>query len=124
MWLAFVTFGTDNVLGLFLCFATALLVGVIGPDIYTVWVKDGSLSDLGLRRDDRKNTLTLALVFASVQFAITLWGYDLPAAVDWVPLLVMALVVDVFESVFFRGFIQNRWKRSTAPSQVSVAQHC
>lgn len=31
-----------------------------------------------------------------------------PAPVDWVPLLVMALTVGVFESVFFRGFIQGR----------------
>lgn len=27
---------------------------------------------------------------------------------DWVPLLIMALVVGVFESIFFRGFIQAR----------------
>jgi membrane protease YdiL (CAAX protease family) len=108
MWLAFVAFGTDDVLGLFLCFATALLIGVIGPVVYTVWTRSGSLHDLGLRRDDLPKTLTLAAVFAAVQFAITLWGYDLPAAVDWVPLLVMALVVGVFESVFFRGFVQNR----------------
>jgi membrane protease YdiL (CAAX protease family) len=116
MWLAFVGFGTDNVLGLFLCFATALLLGVIGPIVYTVWTKSGSLHDLGLRRDDLKTTLTLALVFATVQFAITLWGYDMPATVDWVPLLVMALVVGIFESVFFRGFIQNRLEAHYGPT--------
>ncbi|MGN6574597.1 MAG: lysostaphin resistance A-like protein, partial [Nocardioides sp.] len=52
-------------------------------------------------------TAVLALLFAGVQFALTLWGYDLPAAQDWVPLLCMALVIGVFESVFFRGFVQN-----------------
>jgi uncharacterized protein len=108
MRLAFVVFGTDYVVGLFLCFAGALLLGVVGPIIYTVWTMSGSLADLGFRREDIKTTIMLAGVFAAVQFAITLWGYELPAAVDWVPLLIMALVVGVFEAVFFRGFIQNR----------------
>jgi uncharacterized protein len=108
MRLAFVGFGTDRIPGLFLSFAAALLVGVLGPVIYTVWVSGGSLHGLGLRRDNLRPTLVLAVLFAGVQFAITLWGYTLPAPVDWVPLLVMALVVGIFESIFFRGFIQAR----------------
>ena len=108
MRLAFVGFGTEHIPGLFLSFAAALLLGVVGPVVYTVWNRGGSLADLGLRRDNWQTTAVLAVLFAVVQFAITLWGYDLPAPVDWVPLLVMALVVGVFESIFFRGFIQNR----------------
>jgi len=51
-----------------------------------------------------------------VQFALTLWGFALPTDPEnWVPLLVMALVVGVFESVFFRGFIQNRLKAQFGP---------
>lgn len=105
---AFRGFTTDHVTGLFLCFAGALLVGTVGPIIHTVWVCGRPLADLGLRRDGWRPTLMLALLFGGVQFALTLWGYDLPAPVDWVPLLVMALVVGVFESVFFRGFVQGR----------------
>lgn len=42
--------------------------------------------------------------------------YDnLPAPADWVPLLVMALVVGVFESIFFRGFVQNRLEEQFGP---------
>lgn len=108
MRLAFVGFGTDHVPGLFLSFAAALVLGVAGPVIYTVWTRQRSLRDLGLRRDNLRPTVLLAVLFAGVQFALTLWGYALPAAADWVPLLVMALVVGVFESIFFRGFIQNR----------------
>ena len=111
MRLAFVGFGTDQVPGLFLSFAGALLLGVVGPVTYTVWTEGGSLRDLGLRRDNLLITSVLAVLLAAVQFAITLWGYALPAPVDWVPLLVMALVVGVFESIFFRGFIQNRLER-------------
>ena len=57
----------------------------------------------------------LALLFAGVQFVLTLWGYHLPAPVDWVPLLVMALVVGVFEAIFFRGFIQTRLEAAFGP---------
>ena len=106
--LAFVGFGTDHIPGLFLSFAAALLLGVLGPVIYTVWTTGGALRDLGIHGDNWQPTLVLALLFAGVQFTITLAGYGLPAPVDWVPLLVMALVVGVFESVFFRGFIQSR----------------
>jgi hypothetical protein len=55
------------------------------------------------------------LVFAGVQFSLTLWGYDLPEPEDWVPLLGMALVVGVFESVFFRGFVQSRLEDRFGP---------
>ena len=113
--LAFVGFSTDNVVGLFLAFAAALLVGVAGPVVYTVWGRGRSLADIGLRTDNWRPAAGLALLFAAVQFALTLWGYDLPAPVDWVPLLVMALVVGVFESIFFRGFVQTRLEDQFGP---------
>jgi len=115
MRLAFVGFTTDRTAGLFLSFAGALLLGVVGPVIFTVWIRHGSLRDLGIRRDHLRSTLALAVLFGGVQFALTLWGYALPAPVDWVPLLAMALVVGVFESVFFRGFIQNRLEAHFGP---------
>jgi membrane protease YdiL (CAAX protease family) len=105
---AFVGFTVDHVAGLFLCFAVALLLGVAGPVYYTVWVRHRTLADLGLRRDNLRAAALLALGLGAVQFALTLWGYDLPAPVDWVPLLMMSLVVGVFEAIFFRGFIQTR----------------
>jgi len=105
---AFRGFGTDRMVGLFLSFGLALVIGVAGPVYYTVWVQHRPLADLGLTWGDRRRSLLLALLFAGVQFSITLWGYDLPQPVDWVPLLFMALVVGVFESIFFRGYIQTR----------------
>ena len=54
-------------------------------------------------------------MLAGVQFAMTLWGYELPEPVDWVPLLVMSLMVGFFEAVFFRGFIQGRLEASFGP---------
>lgn len=110
--LAFTVFTTDNVLGLFLSFAGGLLVGVIGPVVYQVWVRGRDLSSLGLGAHDLPTTAVLGLTLAAVQFVMTIWGYEFPAPVDWVPLLVMSLVVGFFEAVFFRGFVQGRLERA------------
>lgn len=110
--LAFTVFTTDNVLGLFLAFAFGLLLGVAGPVVYHVWLRDRDLRSLGLGLHHLRSTLILGIAFAGVQFATTLWGFDLPAPVDWVPILVMSVVVGFFEAVFFRGFIQGRLEAS------------
>lgn len=110
--LAFRVFGTDHVAGLFLAFAAGLLLGVVGPIYYMVWTRGRSLVDLGIGAHRLRATLALGAVLAAIQFAMTLWGYDLPAPVDWVPLLVMSLVVGAFEAVFFRGFVQGRLEKS------------
>ena len=113
---AFVWFTTDNVLGLFLSFAAAVILGVAGPVVYMVWMCNRRLADVGLSGANIRSTALLAVLFGGVQYALTLWGYDLPAPVDWVPLLVMAMVVGVFESIFFRGFIQNRLEAQFGPA--------
>jgi membrane protease YdiL (CAAX protease family) len=112
LWLAFVIFTTDNVLGLFLSYGTALVVGVAGPVFYTVWVRRRPLASLGLTLGDWRATVVLAVVFAGVQFFLTLARVEYPAPEVWLPLLAMALPVGLFEAVFFRGFIQNRLEAS------------
>jgi membrane protease YdiL (CAAX protease family) len=106
--LAFTVFTTDRTAAMFLAFAAGLLLGTVGPVIYTAWVRRRQLRSLGLGIHNLRRTLLLGLLFAGVQFSISLWGYDLPAPIDWVPLLVMSLTVGVFESIFFRGFLQAR----------------
>lgn len=113
--LAFRVFTQDQVLGLFLSFAGGMLLGVIGPVVYTVWYRRRSLADLGLTTQNTRQALALGVVLAAVQFALTLWGYDLPRPVDWVPLLVLALTVGLFEAVFFRGFVQTRLEAGFGP---------
>ena len=105
---AFAVFTTGNTAGLFLTFGAGLLLGVAVPVVYTVWGRGRSLGDLGLRLDNWRRAAALGVSFAAVQFTLTLWGYDLPRPVEWIPLLVMSLVVGFFEAVFFRGFVQNR----------------
>jgi membrane protease YdiL (CAAX protease family) len=108
LWLAFVIFTTDNVLGLFLSYGSALVVGVAGPVFYTVWLRRRPLASIGLTLGDWRATAALAIVFAGVQFFLTLARVEYPAPEVWLPLLAMALPVGMFEAVFFRGFIQNR----------------
>ncbi len=119
---AFTYFTTANVLGLFLTFAGGLLLGVIGPIVYQVWIRQRDLRSLGIGRHLLPQTAGIALSLAGVQFFTTLWGYQLPGLVDWVPLLVMSLVVGLFEALFFRGFIQGRLEASLgAAPAVAVA---
>lgn len=113
--LAFRIFTQQNTVGLFLSFAVGMLVGVVGPVVYTVWIRGRSLAELGFRRDNLRSSVALGLGLAAIQFALTLWGYDLPRAVDWVPLLVLALTVGFFEAIFFRGFVQTRLEAGFGP---------
>ena len=112
LWLAFAVFTTDNVLGLFLSYGTALVIGVAGPVFYTVWMRRRPLASLGLSLGDWRVTAALAIVFAGVQFALTLARVEYPALDVWLPLLAMAVPVGLFEAIFFRGFIQNRLEAS------------
>jgi membrane protease YdiL (CAAX protease family) len=115
LYLAFQVFTVDRTLGLFLCYAAGLILGVVGPVIYTVWVRSRPLADLGLTTKNWRQAVGLGLVLGVIQFVLTLYGYDLPAPVDWVPLLTMALMVGLFEAIFFRGFIQTRLSASFGP---------
>jgi uncharacterized protein len=121
--LAFGVFGTDRVAGLFLSFAAALLVGVAGSVVYTTWIRRRPLASIGIGSRNLRSTVGLALLLAAVQFSITLWGYDLPEPIDWVPLLVMAFTVGLFEAIFFRGFVQGRLEASfgVAPAVLGAA---
>jgi membrane protease YdiL (CAAX protease family) len=115
LYLAFQVFTVERTLGLFLCYAAGLILGVVGPVIYTVWMRRRPLADLGLTKQNWRQAVGLGLVLGVVQFFLTLYGYDLPAPVDWVPLLTMALMVGLFEAIFFRGFIQTRLSASFGP---------
>jgi CAAX protease family protein len=120
---AFTVFTTDNVLGLFLCFAAGMLLGVVGPVFYTVWGRRRPMQSLGLGTHQLRPTLAMGLVLAAAQFGVTFLGYSMPAPGQWVPLLGMSLVVGLFEAVFFRGFVQGRLEESfgAAPAVAGAA---
>jgi uncharacterized protein len=121
LYLAFQFFTVERTLGLFLCYAAGLILGVVGPVIYTVWIRGRPLADLGLTTKNWRQAVGLGLALGLIQFFLTLYGYDLPAPVDWVPLLTMSLMVGLFEAIFFRGFIQTRLSASLGPIPGVVA---
>jgi CAAX protease family protein len=112
LYLAFQVFTVERTLWLFLCYAAGLILGVVGPVIYTVWRRGRPLADLGLTRKNWRQAVGLGLVLGAIQFFLTLYAYDLPAPVEWVPLLTMSLMVGLFEAIFFRGFVQTRLSAS------------
>ena len=57
--LAFRAFTQDRVAGLFLTFAAGMLLGVVGPVVYTVWVRHRPVGDLGLTRSNLRAALAL-----------------------------------------------------------------
>ena len=114
--MAFTVFTTDNVLGLFLCFAAGLLLGVVGPVLYQVWGRRRPLRTLGLGTHELRPTMLMGLALAAAQFGVTFLGYAMPVPAKWVPLLGMSLVVGLFEAVFFRGFVQGRLEASFGPA--------
>jgi uncharacterized protein len=121
LYLAFQVFTVGRTLGLFLCYAAGLILGVIGPVIYTVWMRRRPLADLGLTTKNWRQAVGLGLVLGAIQYFLTLYGYRLPAPVDWVPLLTMSLMVGLFEAIFFRGFVQTRLSASFGPIPGVVA---
>lgn len=110
-----VAFGVieDQDLLLFAFFGGGMLVGVGIPIIYTVWGRRRSLASLGLSSVGLPKVAGLALLFAVTQFAVTFWGYGaFPDTQSVITLLAMALVVGIFETIFFRGFVQGRLESS------------
>ena len=110
---AFTVVEADMVL--FAFFAAGLVAGVAIPVVYTVWMRARPLRSLGLDVKNLRRTAGFAIMFAAVQFSITFLGYDLPKPSDWLPLVGMALMVGTFESIFFRGFIQERLEAAFGP---------
>ena len=121
LYAAFQLFTVERTLGLFLCYAAGLILGVVGPVTYTVWMRRRPLADLGLTRENWRQAVGLGLILGGIQFFLTLYGYSLLAPVDWVPLLSMSLMVGLFEAIFFRGFIQTRLSASFGPIPGVVA---
>jgi membrane protease YdiL (CAAX protease family) len=98
-----VTVGSE--MALFVVFGAGLLLGVVGPLIHVVVIQRRPMADLGLTRARLPETLALGVVLAAVQAAITLPLVTFGTPDTWLPLLVLALTVGLFEAIFFRGYL-------------------
>jgi uncharacterized protein len=68
LYVAFQVFTVDRTLGLFLCYAAGLILGVVGPVIYTVWMRRRPLADLGLTTKNWRQAVGLGLALGLIQF--------------------------------------------------------
>lgn len=108
---AFAVKPADRGGAMFLTAASALLIGVVGPVVYTVWHRHRSLASLGVTIERGPQTAALSVLFG-LHFLVTRNQQPLPAAGQWIPLLVMSAAVGLFEAVFFFGFAQGRLEES------------
>ncbi len=111
--LAFQIFTTEKVALNFITFGpiTLLGFGIIIPVFWTIKQKR-SLETLGLTTKKLFLSLILGLLFALIQYYLTIANVILPPTIQLIPLIAMALTVGLFEAVFFRGWIQLRIEES------------
>jgi uncharacterized protein len=98
-----VTTGSEMVL--FVVFGAGLLLGVVGPLVHVVMIQRRPLGDLGLTRERLPRTLALGLLLAGVQAAVTLPLVSFGMLDTWLPLAALALMVGLYEAIFFRGYV-------------------
>lgn len=105
LWrLAFTVFTADRWLGLFLCFGGGMLLGLAGPIVYTVWLSRRPLRSLGLLMHQLPATVAVGLLFAGVQAAVMLWGFDLP----WASVAGFADVLGLMALVIWLAYRHSR----------------
>ena len=97
---AFITFGPLTLAGL----------GVAVPVFYTVLVRRRSLANLGITRANLPVSLFLGLLMGAETARGTLMNVDRAFTADVVPLVLMSLAVGLFEAIFFRGWLQQRFQ--------------
>jgi hypothetical protein len=110
LYVAFQVFTTERVAANFIAFGPVTLagLGVALPLLFTVLVRRRALTDLGLTVDRLLPSLILSLLLGWDTYRNTLATLDVVWTREAVPLIVMALVVGLFEAVFFRGWLQLR----------------
>lgn len=101
-------------MGYFLLYGV-LAAGIFGigiPVYWTVVVRKKPLAELGITTRWLWLSLALQILFAIIQYAGTLAKGSLPEFGQFVPLLALALVIGLFEAIFWRGWVLLRLEES------------
>jgi hypothetical protein len=104
-FVAFQVVTVSSEIVLFVIFGAGLLVGVVGSLVHVVGIQRRPLADLGLTSQRLPETLLLGLVLAGLQAALVLPLVSFGAPDGWLPLLALALMVGIYEAIFFRAYL-------------------
>lgn len=90
----------------------ATLFGVGLPVWWLVWRRGRPIAELGLTTRLLGVSLVLQIIFAAIQYVITLGRADFPPLSTLLPLVALALAIGFFEAVFWRGWVLLRLEDS------------
>lgn len=112
LYTAFQVFTTARVAANFIAFGfgTILVCGIGLPLAYMKIIKGKDLDALGISMKKIIPSIVLCIVLAAVQYSQTLANVTFPNIRHLVPLLTMGLAVGLFENIFFRGWMQQRFE--------------
>lgn len=112
LYTAFQVFTTAQVAANFITFGfgTILICGIGLPLAYTKIIKGKNIDSLGISKKKIIPSILLGIILAAVQYSQTLANVAFPEIQNLVPLVTMGLAVGLFENIFFRGWMQQRFE--------------
>jgi len=112
LYTAFQIFTTARVAANFITFGfgTILICGIGLPLAYMKIIKGKNLDSLGISKKKIIPSIVLGIVLATIQYSQTLANLSFPGIRNLVPLVTMGLAVGLFENIFFRGWMQQRFE--------------
>jgi len=90
----------------------ALIFGVGFPVYWMVVVRKRTLADLGIRKENFGISLVLQLVFSATMYLPPMLTMSFPSFDKLFPLISLALCIGLFEAIFWRGWVQNRFEEA------------
>jgi len=114
LYLAFQVITTDHVAANFITFGpiSMAMLGVALPVLYMSLIRHRPLSDLGLTFNQLVPSLILSALLGWDTYQNTLAPLDIDWNRDMVALVTMVIAVGLFETIFFRGWLQLRFEEA------------
>jgi len=114
LYLAFQVITTDRTAANFILFGpiSMALLGVALPVLYMALVRHRPVRDLGITLEHIIPSLALSLLLGWDTYQNTLATLDIAWNRDMIALIAMVIAVGLFESIFFRGWLQLRFEEA------------
>ena len=110
VYVAFQVVTTSNPYLNFIIFGiiSIFLLGAFVPLSYHTILKKLPLSSMGIKKDFWLISLLLSITFGLSSYAIIISTINIPSLNMLLPLIVISLAIGLFETLFFRGWLQLR----------------